>query len=158
MLRNDTRNSLRFLVWFFATSRSEKGNIMMNRLRQFMIGRYGVDELGIFMLIVYVVLSVINIFVSTPVIVLICYAIFFLWVFRAFSRNIYKRQQENQKFLVISKPFRAMINLWKRKFKEKETSRFFKCPGCKQTIRVPKGKGKIAIRCPKCGNEFVRRT
>ena len=143
---------------FFATSRSEKGNIMMNRLRQFMIGRYGVDELGIFMLIVYVVLSVINIFVSTPVIVLICYAIFFLWVFRAFSRNIYKRQQENQKFLVISKPFRAMINLWKRKFKEKDTSRFFKCPGCKQTIRVPKGKGKIAIRCPKCGNEFVRRT
>ena len=130
----------------------------MNRLRQFMIGRYGVDELGIFMLIVYVVLSVINIFVSTPVIVLICYAIFFLWVFRAFSRNIYKRQQENQKFLVISKPFRAMINLWKRKFKEKDTSRFFKCPGCKQTIRVPKGKGKIAIRCPKCGNEFVRRT
>ena len=140
MLRNDTRNSLRFLVRFFATSRSEKGNIMMNRLRQFMIGRYGVDELGIFMLIVYVVLSVINIFVSTPVIVLICYAIFFLWVFRAFSRNIYKRQQENQKFLVISKPFRAMINLWKRKFKEKDTSRFFKCTGCKQTIRVPKGK------------------
>lgn len=131
---------------------------MMERLRRWMIGRYGMDELGLFMLIVYFILSVLNIFLSTPILVVINYAIVILWFFRALSRNIYKRQQENQKFLVLSKPFRGMIHLWKRRFKEKDTSRFYKCPECKQTIRVPKGKGKIAIRCPKCNNEFVRRT
>lgn len=131
---------------------------MMNRFREWMIGRYGVDQLGIFMLAVYFILTVINMFVSSKVIVLICYAIAILCLFRAFSRKIYKRQQENNKFLALSRPAQSLVRLWKRKFREKDTSRFYKCPGCKQTIRVPKGKGKIEIRCPKCGARFVKRT
>ena len=130
----------------------------MNRFRQWMTGRYGMDELGIFMVVVYFALSVINIFASSRVILFLNYAIFIIWALRVLSRNTYKRQRENDKFKVLFHPVQAMANLWKRKFREKDTSRFFKCPQCKQTIRVPKGKGKIAIRCPKCGTEFVKRT
>ena len=131
---------------------------MMNRLRQWMIGRYGVDQMNMFLFGVYIVLSVVNIFANSKIIVLLCYAIFFVWLFRTFSRNIYKRQRENDKFLVLIQPAKAMINLWKRSFREKDVSRFYKCPGCKQVIRVPKGKGKIEIRCPKCSTRFVKRT
>lgn len=129
----------------------------MNWLRNFMTGRYGGDQLSIATLVLYLILSVINMFAASPIVLALSYVLVFVWAFRFFSRNIYKRQAENRKFLQLMQPFSAMITLWKRRFTERD-SRFFRCPKCHQIIRVPKGKGRIAIRCPKCRDEFIKRT
>ena len=130
----------------------------MERFRQWMVGRYGNDSLGIGIVVLYFIVVVINWFLHLPVLIMLSYALVLLWGFRVFSRNISKRYQENQKFLKVMKPFIAMGNLGRRMFVERKTSRFFKCPQCKQVIRVPKGKGRIMITCPKCKKEFKKRT
>lgn len=75
--------------------------------------------------------------------------------FRMFSKNIPKRYNENQKFLKIKSNFLSIFGFGTG---ADRYNRVFKCPKCKQKIRIPKGKGKIAIRCPKCGVEFIRRS
>ncbi|MBO2527292.1 MAG: hypothetical protein CW335_03815, partial [Clostridiales bacterium] len=67
-------------------------------------------------------------------------------LFRTFSRNIYTRQKENRRFR----------QLWTRLRDRK--NRYYRCPKCRQTVRVPKGRGKISIRCPKCGEKFIKKT
>ena len=73
-------------------------------------------------------------------------ALLILSLFRCFSRNTYKRYNENRKFLLL-------IDRVKDR-----THRYYTCPKCRQTVRVPKGKGKIAITCPKCREKFVKKT
>ncbi len=130
----------------------------MNRLRSFMIGRYGVDKLNLFLLIVTTIASVIcNIFQFELGMFLIYIPI--IWcIFRMFSRDIYKRSSENQWFLnryyPLEKQAIAIIHL----LVGTKTHRYYKCPNCKQTIRVPRGRGKICITCSKCKNEFIKKS
>jgi uncharacterized C2H2 Zn-finger protein len=131
---------------------------MGNRFQQFMVGRYGGDQLGVFLIVVFMIMGALTFFVPSIIIVLLSYAIFGWWLFRFLSRRITRRHEENQMFLKLAAPFISARKLWQRKFRERNTSKFYKCPQCRQNIRVPKGKGKIAIRCPKCGTEFVKRT
>ncbi len=80
-------------------------------------------------------------------------------LFRTFSRNIAARQAENNWYcLKIASPFSKKRNELKSRAKGAATHRFFKCPKCHQTVRVPKGKGKIKIKCPKCGETFIKKT
>ena len=74
------------------------------------------------------------------------YALMFWAIFRALSRNTYKRYQENRKFLLIFDRLKDRNN------------RYFDCPKCRQTVRVPRGKGKISITCPRCKEKFIRKT
>ena len=74
------------------------------------------------------------------------YILMILSIFRMLSRNTYKRYQENRKFLQIFD-----------RLKDRE-HRYFDCPKCRQMVRVPKGKGKIAISCPRCREKFIRKT
>ena len=83
----------------------------MNWLRNFMTGRYGGDQLSIATLVLYLILSVINMFAASPIVLALSYVLVFVWAFRFFSRNIYKRQAENRKFLQLMQPFSAMITL-----------------------------------------------
>ena len=78
--------------------------------------------------------------------------------FRMFSKNIPARYAENQKFLNIRYNVMVKWNLKKKHLIESKTHRFFKCPQCKQKVRVPKGRGKICITCPKCKTEFVKKS
>ena len=86
----------------------------------------------------------------------------FSWVcliyayFRMFSRNIYKRAAENQAFLKKTARIRSWFYKQKSMMAQRKTHRIFKCPTCKQKIRVPKGKGRIEIRCPKCSTTFIK--
>lgn len=118
--------------------------------RHFMLGRYGTDKLNTAILTVGVVCSVVVMFVRLPLLDLalttISYGLMIWAIFRMFSRNIYKRYQENRKFL------RLMEQL-----KDRE-HRYFDCPRCRQPVRVPRGKGKIAITCPKCQEKFIKKT
>ena len=129
-----------------------------NSLRRFMYGRYGVDQLNITLLVTAVAMSILNsifsaIFYASSamrvislVVSLLVYVLLGYEMFRTFSRNIYKRRRENQRFL----------NLWNRIRDRRH--RYFHCPQCRQMVRVPKNRGKINIRCPKCGEKFIKKT
>ena len=127
---------------------------MLDRLhagcRRFMTGRYGTDKLSLTMLVVSMILSVVSTFLgaspANPVLTLIAYILMFLAIFRVFSRNTYARYEENRKFL------RFFDQLKDR------SHRYFSCPKCRQTVRVPRGKGKIAITCPRCKERFIKKT
>ena len=119
-------------------------------LRSFMAGRYGTDRLNMAILcagLAASLLSVISPFAAVNMVLfLLSYGLLFLAIVRCLSRNTYKRYQENRKFLKIVD-----------RLKDRE-HRYFDCPKCHQTVRVPKGKGKIAISCPKCREKFVKKT
>ncbi len=131
---------------------------ILNRIRQFMIGRNGIDQLGMAIVFAYFLLSVLsNIFRFRPFIIA-AYLLFILWIFRTLSKNIIKRQKENRIFLSYWNPFHNKIKSFKGRWEQRKTYRFYKCPNCRQIIRVPRGKGKICITCPKCRNEFIRKS
>lgn len=135
----------------------------MNWLRKMMVGRYGNDSLGNFFFAIYLLLFVLQlIFRGTPaslVCIFLGYVMIIAYFFRFFSRNIYKRQMENQKFMQAWKPVKNYFHFWKMRWQERGgTKALYRCPKCHQVIRVPKGRGKIAITCPKCRFEFVKKT
>lgn len=124
-------------------------------MRRFMYGRYGVDQLNIFLLVAAVVLNVIAMILSRlgavcrvigMLVSLIAYGFLFFYLFRFLSRNLEKRILENRRYLT-----------WKSKILDRQ-NRYYRCPNCKQTVRVPKGRGKICIKCPKCSEKFIRKS
>lgn len=126
------------------------GMRMRSGLIRFMTGRYGTDQLNTVILCVGVAASVLSVFLQQAAAGWICwvvsYALMILAIFRSLSRNINKRYQENRRFLLLLDRFKDRKN------------RYFICPRCRQTVRVPRHKGKIAITCPKCKERFQRRT
>ncbi len=130
---------------------------MKEKFYRFMQGRYGNDALNQFISILILVclgLSFVfgNVFYGLGLIGLL--GIYF----RMFSKNIHKRSLENQAYLRIYNKTRFGIQKRFHLLKQDGTHHIYKCPSCKQKIRVPKGKGRIAIRCPKCSNEFVKKS
>ena len=119
-------------------------------LRNFMMGRYGTDRLNMAILGVGLAASLLSVFFRTTaldlVLFLLSYGMMFWAIFRSLSRNTYKRYQENRKFLQIF-----------GRLKDRQ-HRYFDCPKCRQMVRVPRGKGKIAITCPRCREKFVKKT
>lgn len=133
------------------------GNEMREKLQRFMVGRYGEDRLNRFLLVVALVCMVLSMlgvgFARTVALVLLI-----LVYYRMFSRKIYQRAAENQKYLKYETKVRSWFQGKKREFAQRKDYRIFKCPNCKQKLRVPRGRGKIAISCRKCHTEFVRKT
>jgi len=127
---------------------------VMNKIKQalqrFMMGRYGTDKLNTWILGAGLVLCIVSMFIHfAPVnwaLTTCSYALMFLAIFRTLSRNTYKRYRENRRFLMILD-----------RFKDRE-HRHFDCPKCRQPVRVPRGKGKIMITCPKCREKFQKKT
>ncbi len=124
-------------------------NTLLEKFRKFMVGRYGIDELGKTIMNVLMGLILVSFFVRFHFLRLIIWVGIFYMFYRMFSKDISARYQENQKFLA-----------WKQNKINRASSpdKIYQCPKCGQKVRVPKGKGKIAIRCPKCNHEFVKRT
>ncbi len=130
---------------------------MREKMTRFMQGRYGNDRLGQVMLglaLVCVVLSLFRIpFISTVGLVVLL-----LTYYRMFSRQIARRAAENQKYLRLEWKLRAKLQKQKQSLAQRRTHRIYKCPNCRQKIRVPRNRGRIAISCRKCGTEFIRKT
>lgn len=128
---------------------------MKEKLMKFMYGRYGNDELNQFLFkVVFACLllsflggrtSIGNLFYNIGILLVV------LIYFRMFSKNYSKRYAEKESFLAFS-------NKVNRRRQEKKSYAFFKCPSCKQKVRVPRGKGKISIHCPKCNVDFIKRS
>lgn len=130
---------------------------MRERIARFMIGRYGIDDLTRFLNIVVLLSLFLGIFVSSSIsslgMVLLTYQ-----YFRIFSRNIYKRSKENEAYLRLRNRIDRWFSIRKQRFSQRKDYRFFTCPSCKQRLRVHRGKGKIALTCPKCRTQFIKKS
>lgn len=129
-------------------------NKFMYKMANFFQGRYGIDELYKFLFILFWIIAILSIFIRNSIIYLLEILICVFMLYRAFSRNIYKRQSENMKYLKIRDKIKVKINIKKRKWSERKTHIYRKCPNCKAEIRLPKKKGKHVCTCPRCKKDF----
>ena len=135
---------------------------MKDKLNRFMQGRYGVDNFARFTLGVALFVIVVGSFMrqnaAGGVLDTVGFILIIYTYFRILSRNIPARYAENQKYLAKTYKIRTYIQQQKNSLAQRKAYHIYKCPGCKQKIRIPKGKGKIEIRCPKCGTTFIKKS
>lgn len=129
-----------------------------NKMQSFMYNRYGFDELSQFLFKLALISIVIGLFICSGFFSALTMALYLIIMLRACSKNRSKRQRELARYYRMVTPVRKWTSLQKRKFSERKTHRYYQCGQCKTSLRVPKGKGKIKIRCPKCGTEIVKKT
>lgn len=129
-----------------------------SRMQSFMYGRYGYDELSQFLSMTALVCIVAGLFVFPGFFYGLAMALYLITLFRTYSKNLSKRRRELEAYMRLANLVKTWFSLQKRKFSERKTHRYFKCSQCKTSLRVPKGKGKIKIHCPKCGEEIVKKT
>ena len=132
--------------------------MIRNFLRNFMMGRYGPDHLNVAMIAVSLILNLVNGFIHIALLMYISYILLILAFFRMMSRNIARRRAENDRFIRYWWPIRTKASRAFANFKHRKTHKFIKCPSCGNTLRVPRGKGKLQITCPKCGERFFKKT
>lgn len=126
----------------------------IEKLRMFMLGRYGFDELSGFLLIAIVPIAAVNMFFRNPYVYIVQWLLLILGVLRVISKNYTARQKENYAFLKVYRPIRSFIKLEARKIRERKYRVYKKCPACRANISLPRKSGKHTVRCPKCGNKF----
>lgn len=134
---------------------------MKEKIQRFMQGRYGTDELSRTLMYIVLALFIIPIFTKGWVDTVCNTAGWIGWIFviyRMFSRNHSKRWAENQKYLSFVNRCKGNVNRQKSYAQQRKTHHIYKCPGCSQKIRIPKGKGKIEVTCPKCKTTFMKRS
>ncbi|MDD6491225.1 MAG: hypothetical protein PUG54_03230 [Firmicutes bacterium] len=130
---------------------------MKEKLYRFMQGRYGNDQLNRFLMVLVLVCFVFSLF-GLKMLYVLGIALLVYAYFRMFSKNIYKRSQENSVYLKYEYKVRQWFATLKRDMNQRKTHHIYRCPSCRQKIRIPKGKGKIEIRCPKCGQTFIKKS
>jgi DNA-directed RNA polymerase subunit RPC12/RpoP len=135
---------------------------MRNFFANLMAGRYGTDSFCRFLSFAAVFFLAVSMFTSgspvgSAVLTLALLCLFWCW-FRAFSKNIYKRSQENAVYLRIQNKVFGGLKGSINRLKQSKNYRFYKCPTCKTWLRVPKGKGLVNITCRQCGGKFTKKT
>ena len=134
---------------------------MKEKLIRFMQGRYGLDGLSRCMLVVGLILLFVALIFREPellshMLYLLGLVVVVLAYVRVFSRNIQKRYAENVKYSAFTGKIKRFFGKEKYMMQQRKDYKLFDCPGCGQKIRIPKGKGKIEISCPKCHTKFVK--
>ena len=134
---------------------------MRERFARFMTGRNGNDQLNVFLLIVDLILMLLSSIFSKSiggVLYPIVIALLVYVYFRMFSRNVYKRREENGKYMRLKYKAAAELRLFKERWIQRKYYKFFTCPSCRASLRVPRHRGKIKIVCRKCGTSFFGKT
>lgn len=131
---------------------------MKEKLARFMYGRYGVDSFSQCLMWIAIVGFLLSNFRWGRGFYFIGFAAMVYATVRIFSKNTYKRAAENQKFLQRTSKIRSFFQQKKWAMMQKKSYHIYKCPSCKQKIRIPRGKGKIEISCPKCRTKFIKRS
>lgn len=128
---------------------------LRERFARFMVGRYGNDQFNQFLFGATIFFMLLSVF-RVPYTYFVALALIVYSYFRMFSRNIYKRQKENGVYLKCTYKIRTWWGKFVWECKQRKTHHIYKCPNCKQKIRVPRGRGKIEIRCQKCNTKFIK--
>jgi DNA-directed RNA polymerase subunit RPC12/RpoP len=131
---------------------------MLEKLRRFMVGRYGFDELSRFLVILSAIVLLLSNFIFKIVLYPISLIILLLCIYRILSKNHNSRYKENYIYLNYRNILYSKINKVKYNINQRKMYHIFKCPSCRQKVRIPKGKGKVTITCPKCRTEFKKKS
>ncbi|MCI8667439.1 MAG: hypothetical protein HFG82_12385 [Dorea sp.] len=129
---------------------------MKEKFIRFMYGRYGMDSFGKFTIIAGLVTMILAGWNDSLLLSLVSWTCIVYSYFRMFSKNIYKRSSENQWYLNKTYKLRQAFYKQKNLMLQRKTHHIYKCPTCRQKIRIPRGKGRIEIRCPKCSSTFIK--
>lgn len=121
-------------------------------------GSYGIDQLGRFLSFLVTFMLIISIFWHNLLFFILVIFLMILMYVRVFSKKYNKRRRENEIYLNAVQPFRRFFSDLYLKVRDRKTYRYLYCPSCHQRLRVPKGKGKITVKCPKCATKFDSRT
>lgn len=127
---------------------------MRQRTARFMAGRNGNDRFNLFLLVCELALLLLASLIRGPFYLLAVALLVYIY-FRMLSRNVYKRQEENNRYLRAKYKFTSRLRLIIERWKQRRDYKFFVCPSCRTTLRVPRGRGKIKIVCRKCGTSFT---
>lgn len=130
---------------------------MREKLYRFMLGRYGNDRFNRFLMILTLVFFVISLF-GVRIFYLFGILCLIYAYFRMLSRNTYKRSLENNWYMKYEFKVKQFFATQKRDMQQRKTHHIYRCPSCRQKIRIPKGKGRIEIRCPKCSRTFIKKS
>lgn len=129
---------------------------MKEKFLRFMYGRNGMDAYNRFLFITAIILYLLSGATGSGLLYWISVAILLYSYYRIFSKNLYKRAEENRTYLNKTANIRYKArNKWAQ-LKQMRTHHIYKCPTCKQKIRIPRGKGRIEIRCPRCKSTFIK--
>lgn len=131
---------------------------MRDRLRNFMMGRYGNDGLNRFLCGAALVSMVLSMFTRVNLFYWLAIGLLIWCYFRMFSRNTAKRYQENAAFYALRQKLGGGVQQKRLEWSQRAVYRYYRCPQCGQKLRVPKGRGRISITCPKCHTEFVKKS
>ena len=123
-----------------------------------MAGRYGADELSKVMMFIAVALMLINLFARLEILNIVVIVFIVLIYLRMFSKNIQKRYEENCRYYALKQKVLGFFGKQKRTAQDLKTNHIYKCPSCGQKIRIPRGRGRIIITCPKCRHEFEKKS
>ncbi len=129
---------------------------MKEKFLRFMSGRNGMDEFSRALFIAAIVLYVLSNLANWGLIYWLSLILLFYCYYRMLSRNLYKRSEENRMYLNKTANIRYKARAKWAQLKQMRTHHIYKCPTCKQKIRIPRGKGRIEIRCPKCRSTFIK--
>lgn len=122
------------------------------KIAQFMMGRRGFDQFSKDLIIFALVLLILDFLVPGNYLETFASFVLIYSYFRAFSKNLGKRQEENNWYMAGIGGKVRVLN--QRDYKH---YRYFKCPSCKQVLRAPKGKGKIRVTCSRCHSIFEKK-
>ncbi|MCR4902776.1 MAG: zinc-ribbon domain-containing protein [Butyrivibrio sp.] len=134
---------------------------MRNFLSQFFVGRYGAygtDQMNKFILIIAVIFLVLSYITPFSMLYWVAFALLGYAYFRLFSKNIPKRYHENESYMKIQNKVTGFFKNFTSNIEQRKAYHIYKCPNCAQKIRIPRGKGNIVVRCPKCHTEFQKRS
>ena len=126
-----------------------------DKIIRFMYGRYGKDELEVFLTVVFYIVFVLGLFIRSYIMPIIMAVLLSVIIFRSFSRNIERRRDENNVYLKIRNPIKNFFVLRRNIIRDRKTHIYKKCPHCRAVLRLPRAeKGTHRVKCPKCSQFF----
>ena len=131
---------------------------MREKFFRFMAGRNGADQLSRVCSYIALALIVVNLFTRNIVVWTLAIVVLIYAYFRIFSKNVYRRREENARYMALQNKAVTGVRNWRDRMSQRRDYAFFRCPGCRAMLRVPRGKGKLRVTCRKCGAAFERRT
>ena len=131
---------------------------MREKFRQFMIGRYGTDGLNQFLSVASIVMLLLSLLTRFSLFTWLGVALLVLCYYRTLSRNISRRTEENYRFYSLKDRFSNKFRSLKEQWANRKLYHDYRCPKCRQKLRVPRGRGRIQISCPRCGTQFIKKS
>ena len=131
---------------------------MREKFRQFMIGRYGTDGLNQFLSFASIVMLLLSLLTRFSLFTWLGAVLLVLCYYRSLSRNISKRTDENYRYYAIKGRVDSKLRGLKEQWANRRVYHYYRCPQCRQKLRVPRGRGRIQISCPRCGTQFIKKS